>query len=439
MVILYTSEITPRLQYIIDFISQELFDDPIRITSEQEVYLSSNGAKINYSPFELAANELLIEPVKLLFESNILPQKIECFEINYHTSFFESFGDMHFDVFAASFYLISRYEEYLPNEPDEFGRFDHRKAIAFRENFLHLPLVNIWLQEFSRQLQRKFPAVEFKRQRFKNILTYDIDIAYSYLHKGWLRNAGGLMRSILNINFSEAADRLHVLRGTRSDPFDCYEWLDALHLYCRIRPYYFFLVASQPSVYDKNIPRGAESFIELIEYYSGTYKLGVHPSWQSGDRHELLKEEKLWLESRIGREIIASRQHYVRLTLPETYRRLIGSGITKEFSMGYGSINGFRASVCSSFFWYDLQKEETTDMRVYPFCFMDANSFYEARQQPPEAYAELIRLYEQVKKVNGLFVSVWHNHLLGRSKQTEGWRQMFELFMKETVYWDAYV
>jgi hypothetical protein len=104
--------------------------------------------------------------------------------------------------------------------------------------------------------------------------------------------------------------------------------------------------------------------------------------------------------------------------------------------MGYGTINGFRASVASCFQWYDLEREESTSLNIYPFCFMDANSFYEEKHSTREAYEELTSLYNSVRKVNGMMITIWHNSLLG--KGSEDWAQMFELFMKETVYWDAY-
>ena len=73
--------------------------------------------------------------------------------------------------------------------------------------------------------------------------------------------------------------------------------------------------------------------------------------------------------------------------------------MTDDYSMGYGSINGFRASVASSFYWYDLEKERQTNLRIHPFCFMDANSFYEQRQDPQQTFEELIHyLIMYVKK-----------------------------------------
>ena len=144
------------------------------------------------------------------------------------------------------------------------------------------------------------------------------------------------------------------------------------------------------------------------------------------------------MEALTDRKIVHSRQHFLRFTLPQTFRRLATLGIEKEFSMGYGTVNGFRASTCSSFYWYDLEREEQTTLRLFPFCFMDANAFFEQKLNPQQAYHELVQYYDIVKKLDGLFISVWHNTILGQNPQFEGWPAMFELFMKETVYWDAF-
>lgn len=438
MLLMHCTAITPRLKYIVDFFSQELFDEPIVLTTSRSYYAAHQGPKLNYDHHEISDDEVLIAPAGLLFETGIRQQSISCFELNFHKAFFQTAGDLHFDVFSAAFFLITRYEEYLPHEKDAYGRYPHTASLAFREGFLHLPLVNIWLHEFKRLLQERFPDLRFRGGRFRNMITYDVDIAYSYLHKGWLRNLGGTLRSLFRGQWSLVVERWQVLFGKKRDPFDCFEWLDALHLYCRIKPHYFFLVARKPSKYDKNVSTSAKPLQELIEYYSSAYHVGVHPSWQSGDDPALLREEIEWVEVVGDRKVRSSRQHYLRFSLPETFRKLMDAGIEHEFSMGYGTINGFRASVSSPFPWYDLEAEESTRLTVYPFCFMDANAFYETQSSPKEAYEELMRYYDVVKKVNGTFITLWHNHLLGSDRRTTGWNAMFELFMKEVVYWDAY-
>lgn len=116
--------------------------------------------------------------------------------------------------------------------------------------------------------------------------------------------------------------------------------------------------------------------------------------------------------------------------MPDTYRRLIGAGITEDYSMGYGSINGFRASFCLPFTWYDLHKEETTKLTVYPFCYMDANSYYEQKHSPQKALEEMEHYRKITKEVNGLLTTIWHNHFLGTGKSFQGWRDIYRTWMQ---------
>ena len=167
-----------------------------------------------------------------------------------------------------------------------------------------------------------------------------------------------------------------------------------------------------------------------------SHNTGLHPSWQSNKGAKILKEEKDLLEAIGGIRVTKSRQHYLKFELPETFRRLIGVGIQQEYSMGYGSINGFRASIASSFYWFDLQKNRPTYLLLYPFCFMDANSYFEQKYSPHQAYTEIKKYYSMVRKVNGMFITIWHNNFLGNNPQLKGWREVYEIFMKEDVYWD---
>ncbi|HWB93169.1 MAG TPA: hypothetical protein VG605_15005 [Puia sp.] len=433
--VLYAPHITPRLRYIVDFCSREQFDEPIRLTSDKEAFLAHPGPRINYSS-EAIDKVFSIVPVSLLFETDIRPQPVECFEVNGRKAFFASSGDLPFDIFAATFYLISRYEEYLPHARDEYGRYAHTGSLAWREGFLDIPLVNYWLQDLRDALAHSYPDPGFRYPNFKFIPTYDIDSAFSYRFKEWWRNLGGGLKSLLKGRWAAVGERIRVLRGLQQDPFDAYEWLDSLHLYCRLRPYYFFLVAARCKGVDRNLPPSSPGFRELIQYHGAGYRLGIHPSWRSGDDERLLQEEIEWLEVISGQTINRSRQHYIRFSLPQTYRRLLRHNITRDFSMGYGSINGFRASVASSFSWYDLGKEEATDLRVFPFCFMDANSYYEQKYTPSQAMSELLHYYRHTRKVNGLMITIWHNSFLGADPAFAGWREVYEIFLKEEVFWN---
>ena len=451
--IVYTPVITARIAYVVDFIGMELFGEPLEIIANADDFRALSQPKLNYSQDRLSDQEFFLAAHPLLSESGIRIQELDCFEVQGNKAFFRSSGDFPFDLFAASFYLMSRYEEYLPYLPDAYGRFPASSSLAYQQDFLRIPLINCWIETFRNSLKRRYPGLVFRRRSFKFIPTYDIDMAYAYLHKGWMRAAGGLLRSLAGADKSSRTtqgndrrgsgsgsfpflNRIRVLTGKKKDPFDSYEWLDSLHLYCRTRAYYFFLVARLQKKYDRNISPSKEGLQDLIQYHAAGYTVGIHPSWQSGDDEKLLREELEWLEYIANRPIRYSRQHYIRLRLPETYRRLLAAGIDKDFSMGYGSVNGFRASVASSFAWYDLEREERTGLVLFPFCFMDSTTYYELKYSAQQAFSELMHFYHCIRKINGLMITIWHNHFLGSDPLFAGWREVYEVFLKEEVYWD---
>jgi hypothetical protein len=436
--ILYTHSITPRLQYIIEFIGKELQVEPISITSSEEEFTRYEGPKINYGENRISGQELWIKPHGLLQEKGIKEQYTECFETNNYKAFFKIAGDFPFDIFSATFYLISRYEEYLPHTKDMYGRYAFENSLAYKENFLNLPLVNIWLKDFKTLLTQKFsllPAPDSQLTTHHSPLTflptYDIDMAWSYKHKGFLRSSGGFFRSLLKAQWSLLKERIKVLRGKQKDPFDAFDWMNKLHEQYKLTPYYFFLVPEKRGRYDKNISPATKAMQELIRDHISRYSFGIHPSWKSGDDVALLKKEIDTLSAFAGRQIVSSRQHYIRFNLPGGYRRLIENGIKFDFSMGYGSINGFRASVASPFYWYDLEKEEQTQLMLLPFCYMEANSFYEQKFTAKQALEEMLYYYNAVKSVNGYFIMIWHNSFLGTDKLYAGWREMYEQFIRE--------
>ncbi|MEP7107982.1 MAG: polysaccharide deacetylase family protein [Ferruginibacter sp.] len=421
--LLHATARSPRLQYICHFIFKEIMSVDFFITTDKEEFSNYNGVKIRYANEVITNDHVTIGDCGLLFENNIREQDIQCFDVNNYKAFFKTGNaDLPFDMLAAAFYLLSRYEEYIPHNKDIYGRYAHENSLASRESFLHLPLINIWVDYLIEILKWKFPGFAIHLSPFSFLPTYDIDMAFSYKYKGWLRNAGSFIRS-------PSFNRVKVLSGSEKDPFDCYAWLNVLHMRYNLHPIYFFLVAEENSKYDKNILPQNKAMWKLVREHASQYATGIHPSWQSGDKPALLRKEIEQLEVMSEKTVTRSRQHYIRFDLPAGYRQLMEQGITDDYSMGYGSTNGFRASVASSFYWYDLQKNESTLLRIHPFCFMDANSFYEQKYSASEAYSELMRYYSICNKVKGQLITIWHNNFLGTDPQFSGWRNFYEQFI----------
>jgi hypothetical protein len=423
--IIYAAFTSNRLTYVLDFIFNEVLGVEYILTNAETEYLSSPYFRINYSHKNLIS-DLHIGSSGLLYETEIVEKEIYCTKWNELPIFFQTQeSEIPFDFFSAVFYLLSRYEEYLPHELDSYFRFPHVQSIAFQNNFLNLPLIDLWIEALKKTMFLKNQSVQFKENKFQILPTYDIDIAYSFKGKGFGRNIAGTLKDIIKFNFKNISLRLNVLFANHKDPYDSFDFLDKIHEQFSLKPIYFFLL-SEGSQYDKNIDCHSTLMKELISTIQSKYEIGIHPSWKSHERYEVLQKETLFLN-----KVTKSRQHYIRFALPETYRNLVNVGITDDYSMGYGSINGFRASTSRSFNWFDLEKNEVSLLRLHPFCFMECNSFFEQKYTAEKASEELLHYVKVIKEVNGNLITIWHNFSLGTDPLWKGWKEMYVDFLQK--------
>lgn len=426
-ILVYTENESPRLDYILDFILCENLGLEYFITMDLEYFTTSSDFKINYSKKEISDPVFRIIPHGLLHDhflsEPVLPKMIEGIPYIFET------GNS-FDLFSACFFLISRMEEYTMKEVDEYGRFPHKLSLAYQHHFLNLPVVDIWIEEFKKQLQACYPDLQVKNRTFRFQPTYDIDIAYSYKGKSPGKTFGGYLKSIGRLDFYSIGQRTRVLNNREKDPYDAYDYLNQIHDHYHLEPLYFFLL-SRGGKLDKNLPPNSEEMKQLIKGHGSRYMVGIHPSYRSNDNEQELESEIGILKELSEMEIRKSRQHYIRFLLPHTYRKLVDHGITDDYSMGYGSINGFRAGTSRSFYWFDLEKNKKTSLRVHPFCFMECNSRFEQGFNTEETIRELKNYIDLLKKYKGIFCPIWHNFSLGTDPGWRGWRSVFEYMMHQ--------
>ena len=337
-----------------------------------------------------------------------------------------------FDVFAAGFYLLSRYEEYLPHIKDRFHRFPAKESLAYKNGFLKIPIIEYWLKELVLVIQSKFPDFKPASRKFKFINTIDVDNAYCYLEKGLLRTVGAICRSLLQFDFNPIPKRIRVLLGKEKDPYDTFDYLLDIQKKYDFKSIYFFLLADY-GYNDKNIAHTSKKFQALVKTMADYVKVGIHPSWASNtDTHKLSKEINR-LEAIVNREVIRSRQHFLRLDLPTTYRRLIDLGILQDYTMGYASQVGFRAGTSLPFYFYDLDMEMQTSLMLHPFAVMDG-TLNEYMELPVDDAQYLVKeLLDYVKEVDGVFISLWHNETLCDNRHWKDWRQVYEFTIEEAL------
>jgi hypothetical protein len=189
--------------------------------------------------------------------------------------------------------------------------------------------------------------------------------------------------------------------------------------------------------FDKNVSHENNGFQKLIQKLAMEYEVGIHPSFASfrhGCHGKVIRENER-LEKIVGRKISKSRQHYLNLKFPKTYQNLIKAGITEDYTLGYPDQSGFRAGICTPFNFYDLENEETTNLLVVPFQVMDGTLRNYLKLSPEEAFKETEMLMNEVKRVGGTFVSIWHNETVNDSGEWKGYREVFEKMNRLGFKW----
>jgi hypothetical protein len=243
---------------------------------------------------------------------------------------------------------------------------------------------------------------------------------------------GGYLLDLKDFNWGRIGQRTRVLSRYEKDPYNTFELQIEYQKKYRLRPYYFILFGRYGQ-YDKNINIRNKTFRQLIKRIGDYAQIGVHPSYNTAEHPERLYNEVHELSKVINKDVSSSRQHFLRLMLPQTYRNLIENDITDDYSMGYAALTGFRAGICSSFNFYDLDMEEETKLRIHPFAIMDGTLKDYMNLSPADAIDQVSKLINEVKAVNGTFISLWHNESLSNQQRWTGWLRVYEELLNMAV------
>ena len=430
-VVVYSARSSTRLKFALDWLLKERLQLNYRITGA--------GEEVKNLPFFIAYGAALPHSVSipdagLLWQTDLQIQEPRTAVWNDVPVLFamEQPGTtLPFDLFSAIFYLLSRYEEYYPFPADKHGRYPATSSILYLKGWLQRPIVDEWVAAFRRRLQAA-SGIHIPETHFSYQPTYDIDMAYSHLHKGAGRIIGAYMRALLKGDVKQISERTQVLKNKQKDPYDSFRWLRQLHKEYDCKPVYFILSATKTTAYDKNIHPQHPAMMRVIKNLAKEGAIGIHPSYYSEQNDGLSKEKKL-LELIASRGTTISRQHYIKIKNPDTWRLLLANDITDDYSMGYGAHLGFRAGTGNSFLWYDLQQEKITTLRIHPFCFMDTTAHFEAQLSATDAFARLEDMCKRLEQTGSTLVTVFHNFSVGTSNEWKGWRQAYEHFMQEKM------
>ena len=320
---------------------------------------------------------------------------------------------VHADIIASTYYLISRYEEYIHSNEnrDKHGRFMGKSSIAFRAGFLHRPIVEEYSDLVLHWLSDAGHTITYSAPNFSRIyLTHDVDTLTQYRHlRGFL---GGLKRNITSR--SGLTTLFQSLLGVEKDPAFTFPWMvkqDATVKGASV--IYFIKAALHPHRCD--LPcyslksKDAKHLFSMIK--DSNAQLGIHTSYTSGENSAEIHSEKEKLETCLQEGVTCNRWHFLRTLQPSDFESLIQCGITDDFSMGYADVTGFRLGTCRPVRWINPRTKEVTDLTLHPLVAMDctlSNEYY-MNLSGEEAFDHVRQLLNEIKRHNGEAVLLWHN------------------------------
>ncbi len=398
------------------------------ISDEKDVFLKTKGACINYST-EKTGKGLWVYPDPLLLETGISRQIIvrgnwedlPCF-------FLQKEGDIPFDIFAASFYLITRYEEYTDSETDAHGRFIAENSLAYREKFLQIPLVDRWSQILKKMISNREEDTESTPRNFRLISTFDIDHPFLYRNKGCIKNFAGGVGDLLRGRYDLVKKRLLTQLHLQPDPYqEIITRIDRLH-HEHNKDYFLFILTGKYGKYDR---RTIYPLRKYYRYLRSLYdvRFGLHPSYRASFDLERIRKEKENLEKKLESAVKRNRQHYLRMRFPETYDTLNKLDFTEDFTLIYPSQPGFRASTAIPFHFFNLQSDEHTELLIRPTVIMDTTFFAYLRLSPEESLLQIKELMKECHLSGGDFTMLWHNSTLADPEQNPWYKIFIECFL----------
>ena len=356
------------------------------------------------------------------------------------------------DLIASTYFLISRYEEYInpTSNRDIHGRYIGKQSIPAKANFIHRPIIEEYGQLLRKllssnlsdtsKLSPKADKPDSYNQRYLHpipqqinhiYLTHDVDSITNYrrlrgLIGGVLRREkiNTILKSLININ---------------NDPAYTFPWiLSQDNQLPQATQIYFIKATRQPSDLDRPsynlIGKNFKHLIKEILKSSPNTIFGLHASYKSGTTPDIIPDEQRLLQYAIeNQQVTTARHHYLRSLQPEDMEYLIDAHITDDYTMGYADIAGFRLGTCRAVRFINPKTKRLTPLTLHPLTVMDCTLThdkymglsYEASLQ----YAK--NLISETKKYNGDLCLLWHNTIFTEKDHKNLYSQLIQILQQQ--------
>lgn len=411
--IIFTPVLTSRIKYIFNFILKDILQTEVEFTTDRNAFSQSDKVQISYADKALG-NELFFKSVNLLLSNKVEEFKIRTVPFgDYVAPFPVEASGLPFDVFAASFFMLSRYEEYLYHQKSKLD-FNAKDSFQYKWKLLTKPIIDEWALILKNMIRTKHPSFKFPEKKFFHQPTINFTLKPD-VPNGFLLKTGFVFSSLLNKRQNYLSTLFKDLVGLSINTETLITDLARL---------------KTPPIYFINFPENKKNKL--------TFKNSRH--LLKDKRIGLLrpckpdKEELTSLKANLSNLIKiqngsdkVNSQQMETLKLPNCYLQIISSGITSDYSMGYSDAIGFRAGTCTPFNWYDLQLEKITSLNVKPYAISNTALHDQGIKEITQTINNLI---DAIKLVNGHFYSAWQLKSLSENVKFKKWKLVFDEMLK---------
>jgi len=338
------------------------------------------------------------------------------------------------DIFASSFFMLTRWEEYANKTRDLHNRFPATASLAYKYNFLDRPVVNEYVEMLWNMLKYLECNQKRKERKFKLVLTHDVDNLYKW--KSWkqiFRITGGdvLKRRNLNLALSRIRKYEKIRQGKIKDPYDTFDYLMDKSESIGIKSRFYFM-SGGITKYDNNYKIDEKKCIELIkEIRKRGNIIGFHGSYASYNNPQQWVKEKELLERVCQSEVNEGRQHFLRFEVPTTWQIWEDNNMQIDSTCGYADREGFRCGTGDEFSVFNILSRKKLILKERPLIIMEGtlqNPNY--RGLSSSDFLKVLNYYIKItKRYNSKITLLWHNSFFNEEKWI-GWKEIYNKIMR---------
>jgi hypothetical protein len=329
-----------------------------------------------------------------------------------------------FDLLGSIFFLLTRYEEIVMTDRDQWGRFPAVAAVAVAGGFAERPVVNEWLEVLWAALVTLWPQAVRKTWSYALVLSHDVDevsiqgraltaVAHTVAADVLLRRepAAALLKA------SAWVQSLLTKSPAAYDPYDSFDFIMTLSEKHGLKSA-FYLIPGNTSTYDARYTLEDAWIRALMRRINERgHEIGYHGSFNTyldlaRTRSEVDYLRRVCEQEGIRAQVTGGRQHYLRWQNPETWNNWEFSGLTYDSTLAFAEHAGFRAGTCWSYPAIDLVARTRLKLIERPLVAMEASLFKYQSMSLAEAEAKLRALSDVCRRYNGEFTLLWHNSTL---------------------------